>query len=151
MNPANPIRVRIAPSPTGNLHVGTAHTALFNWLFAHRSGGKFILRVEDTDRERSKPEFETNIIEGLRWLGLNWDEGPDTGGEYGPYRQTERLDTYETYLKKLLAKDAAYFCVCSNEELESVRVAELRRGVAPKYSGKCRAANRKTGPGVIRF
>ncbi|MDO8584787.1 MAG: glutamate--tRNA ligase [bacterium] len=147
----SPIRVRIAPSPTGNLHVGTAHTALFNWLFSRHGGGKFILRIEDTDRDRSKPEFETNIIEGLRWLGITWDEGPDIGGGYGPYRQTERLDIYEKYLNILLEKDLAYYCACTSEELELERSAMLKRGVAPKYNGKCRSKNIKTGPGVIRF
>ncbi len=147
----SPIRVRIAPSPTGNLHVGTAHTALFNWLFARHNGGKFILRIEDTDRERSKPEFETNIIEGLRWLGITWDEGPDIGGAYGPYRQTERLDTYEKYLNILLEKDFAYYCTCTNEELEAGRAEMLKQGIAPRYNGKCRAKNARVGPGVIRF
>lgn len=154
----NTIRVRFAPSPTGNLHVGSAHTALFNWLFARHAclpkgtaGGKFILRVEDTDRERSRAEYEKNIIEGLRWLGLDWDEGPDVGGSYGPYRQTERLDIYEKYLNVLLEKNLAYYCTCTNEELEAERAAALKEGIAPKYNGKCRAKNLKTGPGVIRF
>lgn len=149
--PDQEIRVRFAPSPTGNLHVGSAHTTLFNWLFARHNGGKLILRVEDTDRERSKPEYEKNILEGLRWLGLNWDEGPDVGGPYGPYRQTERLDIYEKYLNALLEKDLAYFCTCTNDELEAERAAALKQGIAPKYEGHCRAKNLKAGPGVIRF
>lgn len=145
------IRVRFAPSPTGNLHVGGAHTALFNWLFARHTGGKFILRVEDTDRERSTPEYEKNICDGLRWLGLTWDEGPDINGPYGPYRQTERLDIYERYLHILLQKDLAYYCTCTNEELEMERTEALKRGVAPRYGGRCRSKNMKTGSGVIRF
>lgn len=151
MKPNPEIRVRFAPSPTGNLHVGSAHTTLFNWLFARHAGGNFILRVEDTDRERSRTEYETNIVEGLRWLGLDWDEGPDIGGPFGPYRQTERLDIYEKYLNVLLLKDLAYYCACTNEELEAERREMLKRGVAPKYGGHCRTKNLKTGPGVIRF
>lgn len=147
----NDIRVRFAPSPTGNLHVGSAHTALFNWLFARHTGGKFILRVEDTDRERSRTEYEKNIVEGLRWLRLDWDEGPDIGGPCGPYRQTERLDIYEKHLNTLLEKDLAYYCVCTERELELERQEALKRGVAPRYSGTCRAKNLKTWPGVIRF
>ncbi len=138
------VRVRIAPSPTGLLHIGTARTALFNWLFAKHYGGKFILRIEDTDLERSKKEFETNIIEGLQWLGLEWDEGV--------FRQSDRLDTYEKYLKQLLAKGDAYYCDCSKEELETERQIQMKRGEAPKYSGKCR--NRNVAPEraqLIRF
>jgi len=106
------VRVRIAPSPTGNLHVGTARAALFNELFAKKHGGVFVVRIEDTDKARSKPEFEKNIIEGLTWLGLTWDEGPDIGGPYAPYRQSERGDTYTAALQKLIHEDKAYFCSC---------------------------------------
>ena len=105
--PSRPVRVRIAPSPTGNLHVGTARTALFNYLFAKHHGGTFVLRVEDTDLERSKPEFTQNIFDGLRALGLQWDEGPDVGGPYGPYTQTERLERYKTVAHQLLAQGLA--------------------------------------------
>lgn len=127
------VRVRIAPSPTGFLHIGTARTALFNWLFAKHHDGKFILRIEDTDLERSEKRFEKDIIQSLKWLGLNWDEGP--------YRQSERLDIYEKYLKQLLEKGNAYYCDCSKEELEKEREIQLKRGEAPKYNGKCRTRN----------
>ncbi len=102
------VRVRFAPSPTGALHIGGAHTALFNWLWARKQGGKFILRVEDTDKERSTPEFEHTILSGMQWLGLDWDEGPDKGGEYGPYRQSERLEIYHKYARQLLEEGKAY-------------------------------------------
>lgn len=153
------VRVRIAPSPTGNLHIGTARTALFNYLFTKAQSGKFLLRIEDTDRERSTKEFEENIIEGLKWLGLDWDEGPDIGGPYGPYRQMERLDIYEKYLKKLLDEGLAYYCFCSEDELEAERQYRSSQGQAPIYSGKCRnlskeeAENNIKGgkPYIIRF
>lgn len=137
------VRVRIAPSPTGNLHIGTARTALFNWLFARISGGKFILRIEDTDLQRSEKKYEDNIISGLKWLGLNWDEGP--------IRQSDRLPLYEKYVQQLLDADLAYYCFCTEEELEEDRKAMLAKGFAPKYSGKCRAQNAKSGGAVIRF
>ncbi|MFH1423716.1 MAG: glutamate--tRNA ligase [Candidatus Nealsonbacteria bacterium] len=124
------IRTRFAPSPTGNLHVGGARTALFNYLFAKNNGGKFILRVENTDLERSEPRFEKDLIEGLRWLGILWDEGP--------FRQTERTPTYTQYLDKLLKENKAYYCFCNEEELEAMRQDQLSRGLAPKYSSKCR-------------
>ena len=137
-SPKISVRVRIAPSPTGFLHVGTARTALFNWLFAKQHNGKFILRVEDTDIERSEKNFENDIISGLKWLGIEWDEGPDVGGDYGPYRQSERPEIYEKYLEKLLAENKAYYCFCSKEDLEEDRKAMLAQGLAPKYSGRCR-------------
>ncbi len=149
-NTNNKPRVRIAPSPTGNLHVGTARTALFNWLYAKSTGGTFVLRIEDTDLERSDPKFETNIIEGLKWLGLTWDEGPEVGGPYGPYRQSERIETYEKYINELLAKGLAYYCTCEKDELEAERTGMLSQGIAPKYSGKCRDKKHPTGE-VIRF
>ena len=133
------IRTRFAPSPTGNLHIGGARTALFNWLFSKQHKGKFILRIDDTDTERSKQEYEKNIIDGLKWLGLNWDEGPDVEGDYGPYRQSERGEIYKKYLQKLLDENKAYYCFCSKEELEADRQAMLSQGIAPKYSGKCRS------------
>jgi len=131
------IRTRIAPAPTGFLHIGTARTALFNFLFARKNQGVFILRIEDTDTERSKPEFEKNIIDSLKWLGINWDEGPDIGGQYGPYRQSEKIAVYRKYLEKLLAEDKAYYCFCREEELEARRQYQMSIGQPPRYSGKC--------------
>ena len=107
MTNSDKIRVRFAPSPTGFIHVGNARTALFNWLLARQKGGVFVLRVEDTDLERSKEEYERNLIEDLHWLGLDWDEGPDIGGEFGPYRQSERLGFYHQYARELLEKGQA--------------------------------------------
>lgn len=131
------IRVRIAPSPTGLLHFGTARTALFNWLFARHMGGKFILRIEDTDTERSTKAFEEDIVTGLRWLGFDWDEGPDVGGPLGPYRQSERFDIYTHYLKKLLDEDKAYHCFCTKEQLDADRQAMQAQGTTPIYVGRC--------------
>lgn len=157
-NSKHSVRVRIAPSPTGFLHIGTARTALFNWLFARQHGGKFILRIEDTDIERSEKKFEDDIVLGLKWLGLDWDEGPDIGGDYGPYRQSERSAIYEKYLQKLLDENKAYYCFCSKEDLEEDRKAMLAQGLAPKYSGRCRNLTpeknnelSKTKTAVIRF
>lgn len=131
-------RVRLAPSPTGWLHVGTARTALFNFLFARKTGGTFILRIEDTDKVRSQDIYEESIIKGLRWLGLDWDEGPEKGGDFGPYKQSERTDIYEKYLKQLLDEGKAYYCFCTPEELEAQKQDMISRGLPPKYSGKCR-------------
>jgi len=131
------VRVRFAPSPTGNLHIGSARTALFNYLFARANKGKFVLRIEDTDKERSKPEYEKNVIDGLKWLGIEWDEGPDKDGSYGPYRQSERLETYKRYLEKLLKENNAYYCFCSEEDTEAERQYQLSIGEAPRYNGKC--------------
>jgi len=131
------IRVRIAPSPTGYLHVGNARTALFNYLFAKNQEGSFVLRIEDTDLERSKTEYADDILEELKWLGLGWTEGPDAGGNYGPYRQTERREIYSKYLKKLLEEKKAYYCFCSEEELETQRQYQMSQGMAPKYTGRC--------------
>jgi len=117
------VRVRFPPSPTGLLHIGNARTALFNWLFARAHKGDFVLRIEDTDRERSKKEFEEDILRGLRWLGLEWDEF---------YRQSERFDIYKNYLDKLLESGRAYRCFCGREELEEQRQAMLVQGMAPK-------------------
>src|SRR5438093_12314571 len=116
-----PVRVRFAPSPTGWLHVGGARTALFNWLFARRHGGRLVLRVEDTDVQRSSAESESGVLEDLRWLGLEWDEGPDRGGPYGPYRQSERLGLYRESAEVLLAQGAAYPCFCTDAELDQRR------------------------------
>lgn len=135
-NPSK-VRVRMAPSPTGPVHVGNIHTALFNWLFARKFGGTFVLRFEDTDRERSERKWENVIYEEMRWLGLDWDEGPDIGGPYGPYRQTERLDIYHRYVDQLLAQGDAYYCYCSPEELAAERQAAERGGQTYRYSGRC--------------
>ncbi|MCD8174848.1 MAG: glutamate--tRNA ligase [Phascolarctobacterium sp.] len=134
----NIVRVRFAPSPTGPFHIGGARSALFNWLFARKMGGKMILRIEDTDLERSSRESEENIKAALKWLGMDWDEGVDVGGPYGPYRQTERLDLYKKYADRLLAEGQAYYCYCSDEELEKERQDLLKDGQMPRYMGKCR-------------
>jgi len=138
MNKTQTIRVRFAPSPTGYIHVGNARTALFNWLFARQNEGVFVLRVEDTDVERSREEYERNLLQDLRWLGLDWDEGPDLGGSFGPYRQSERLNLYHQYAQQLIREDKAYYCFCSPEELEREREIALAEGRMPVYSGKCR-------------
>lgn len=132
------VRVRFAPSPTGFLHVGNARTALFNWLFARQKKGVFILRVEDTDVERSDPEYEERLKENLRWLGLDWDEGPDKGGQFGPYRQSLRLELYSRYTQRLLEKGKAFYCFCIPQELEKERKKAISLGEMPVYSGKCR-------------
>ena len=132
------IRVRFAPSPTGPFHIGGARSALFNWLLARKTGGKLILRIEDTDLERSSRESEENIKAALKWLGMDWDEGVDAGGEYGPYRQTERLDLYRKYTEQLLAEGKAYHCYCTDEELEAERQALAAQSQMPRYMGKCR-------------
>ena len=133
------VRVRFAPSPTGLLHVGNARTALFNWLFARQKDGVFVLRIEDTDIERSAEEYEKRLIDDLRWLGLDWDEGPDTGGDFGPYRQSQRLDIYEKHTQKLLEEGKAYYCFCPPEEIEKEREKAIALGKMPVYSGKCRS------------
>lgn len=131
------IRVRIAPSPTGALHIGTARSALFNYLFAKKNKGKFILRIEDTDKERSELRWVQDILDGLKWLGIEWDEGPDIDGKFGPYKQSQRGDIYKKYLSKLLKEDKAYYCFCTAEELESKRQDQMSRGLAPKYDRTC--------------
>jgi len=133
-----PVRVRFAPSPTGSLHVGGARTALFNYLFARRNDGLFVLRSEDTDAARSTREFESAIQSDLRWLGLDWDEGPDVGGPFAPYRQLERQDRYALAAARLIEIEAVYPCYCTPEELDAERKQQQSRGEAPKYSGKCR-------------
>jgi glutamyl-tRNA synthetase len=134
---AAPVRVRFAPSPSGYLHVGGARTALFNYLYARRHGGVFVLRIEDTDRERSTDESEQSFYEALRWLGLHWDEGPSAGGAHGPYRQSERLPSYGEWAEKLLASGDAYRCFCDPEDLKRRREAALGRGEPPKYDRTC--------------
>jgi glutamyl-tRNA synthetase/nondiscriminating glutamyl-tRNA synthetase len=133
------MRVRFAPSPTGHLHVGNARTALFNWLVARGQGGTFILRIEDTDAERSTRESEQGILDDLRWMGLDWDEGPEAGGAHGPYRQSERLHLYRDHAERLIDTGHAYYCFCPAETLESERQAQLAAGLPPRYAGTCRA------------
>jgi len=153
------MRLRFAPSPTGQLHVGNARTALFNWLLARGSGGTFILRIEDTDVARSTKEAERTAFDDLRWLGLNWDEGPDAGGDHGPYRQSERLHIYRAHAVELMAAGKAYSCFCSEEDLEMERYHALRAGQPPKYGGRCRNIPREDArrrvengePAVVRF
>jgi glutamyl-tRNA synthetase len=131
------IRTRIAPAPTGPCHVGIARTAFFNYLFTRKHRGTFIMRLEDTDVARSRKEFEEDIYNGLRWLGMNWDEGPDIGGDYGPYRQSERKEIYQAYLRKLIEAEHVYPCFCTPEELEEERKNRLKLKLPPRYSGKC--------------
>jgi nondiscriminating glutamyl-tRNA synthetase len=136
------MRVRFAPSPTGHLHIGNARTALFNWLLARGSGGTFVLRIEDTDAERSTRESEAGILRDLRWLGLDWDEGPDVGGAHGPYRQSERLHLYQSYAQELLAAARAYYCFCSATQLEAERREAVAAGRVAGYPGTCRRVTR---------
>ena len=135
------VRVRIAPSPSGNLHVGTARTALFNYLYAKKVGGKFVLRIEDTDAERTSQAYIDNIFDSLKALGLNWDEGPDVGGPYGPYTQSERFDIYPKYVQILLEKGFAYECFCTPEELEAEKEEATKNKKAYVYSKKCEKLN----------
>lgn len=135
---SRPVRVRFAPSPTGKLHVGGARTALFNWAYAKHHGGKFLLRVEDTDLERSTKEFEVAILEGLRWLGIDWDEGPDVGGDCGPYYQSERIDGHRARAAELLEKGIAYRCFCTAERVAQLREEQMARKDNPRYDGLCR-------------
>jgi nondiscriminating glutamyl-tRNA synthetase len=163
---AGPVRVRFAPSPTGPLHIGGVRTALFNWLFARKYGGVFILRIEDTDKERSEKKYENELLQGLSWLGLNWDEGPQFSGsgdelalggdkgDHGPYRQSERGDIYKKYLERLIDEKNAYYCYCTKEDIEAQRQAMLAQGLPPKYNGHCRnltEAPAGKSPEVIRF
>jgi nondiscriminating glutamyl-tRNA synthetase len=146
------VRVRFAPSPTGNLHVGSARTAIFNWLFARHHGGTFILRIEDTDRERSKDEFTRSILEGMRWLGMDWDEGPEAGGEYGPYFQGQRRHLYDEAAERMLASGHAYRCFCTPERLNDMRAEQEKAGVQTRYDGLCRGvspeeSSRRAGAG----
>ena len=145
-------RVRFAPSPTGYLHIGGARTALFNWLYAHRHGGKFILRIEDTDRERSTEASLKAILDGLEWLGMDWDEGPSVEGPFGPYFQTQRMDLYKKFSEQLIAQGHAFRCFCTKEELDARRAIFEKQKRPYKYEGTCR--NRTDDPGtpaVIRF
>ncbi len=141
----NDVRVRFAPSPTGHLHIGGARTALFNWLFARHHNGTFILRIEDTDRSRSTEDFINAIVEGMKWLNLDWDEGP--------YRQTDRFDIYRKYVERLVSEGKAYYCSCTAEELEQRRQEALAQGRQPKYDGRCRnsAGPLQGKPAAVRF
>ncbi len=132
------VRVRFAPSPTGFLHIGSVRTALYNWLFARHNKGVFILRIEDTDEVRSTDESVNAILEGMKWLGLDWDEGPDIGGDFGPYFQMQRLDVYQKYAKQLINEGKAYYCYCAPEELANRREESIKQKKPPKYDGRCR-------------
>ncbi|MBI5327890.1 MAG: glutamate--tRNA ligase [Deltaproteobacteria bacterium] len=150
MTAHNKIRVRFAPSPTGYLHIGNARTAFFNWLFARQQNGQFILRIEDTDTKRSTKAFEQSLLEDLKWLGLDWDEGPDNKGHFGPYRQSERFDLYKDYADRLIAQGRAYPCYCTHERLEEVRQRQIKAGWPPKYDGRCRMLSKDDRPKHIK-
>src|SRR5512139_2952643 len=153
------VRTRVAPSPTGDPHIGTAYVALLNQVFARSQGGEFVLRIEDTDVARSTRASERMIVDALRWLGLDWDEGPDVGGAYGPYRQSERRQIYHDHARILLDAGHAFYCFCSQERLEAVRAEQTARGENPKYDGHCLALDSDTAqrrvaagePHVIRM
>src|SRR3989442_584223 len=152
-------RVRFAPSPTGYLHVGGARTALFNWLFARRHGGVFVLRIEDTDVERSSEEMVEAVLDGLRWLGLDWDEGPKIDGPHAPYYQSQRLERHRAMAERLVAEGHAYYCYCTPEELKAKREAAERAGGGWQYDRTCcglsadggGARERSGTPRAIRF
>ena len=131
-------RLRFAPSPTGFVHVGNARTALFNYLHAGKTKGTLVLRIEDTDLERSKQEYEENLIKDLKWLGIDWNEGPDKDGDFGPYRQSERIQTYQTYARQLIDTGHAYYCFCTPAELQKAKEEAIAKGLQQEYSGKCR-------------
>ena len=159
MSTPNPVRVRFAPSPTGRTHLGSGRTALYNYLLANQTGGQFILRIEDTDQKRFVPGAEKELIDSLHWLGLNWGEGPDVGGAYGPYRQSERKEIYQQYARQLIDSGHAYYCFCSPERLEQVRQEQMKMKQTPRYDGVCRRldpdeAARRVANGerhVVRF
>jgi len=153
------VRVRFAPSPTGHMHLGSARTALYDYLFARKTGGKFILRIEDTDRKRYVEGAEKELIDGMHWLGIEWDEGPDKGGEYGPYRQSERKEIYLQYGRELIKRGSAYYCFCSHEKLEKARQQKYAGTDFSHYDGTCRILDAKEAearvangePHVVRF
>ncbi|MEW6376609.1 MAG: glutamate--tRNA ligase, partial [Thermodesulfobacteriota bacterium] len=140
---ASSIRVRFAPSPTGLLHIGNARTALFNYIFAKRKRGTLILRIEDTDVERSTDASINHILEDLQWLGIRWEEGPDRDGSDGPYRQSQRLSFYRDYTERLFREKKVYKCFCSNERLEALRKEQLAKGKMPRYDGTCRSLSKE--------
>ena len=137
-NNKSSFRVRFAPSPTGHVHLGSARTALYDYLIARKSGGQFILRIEDTDRKRLVNGAEEELVNGLHWLGIDWDEGPIMGGPYGPYRQSERKAIYQKYAKELIKKESAYYCFCSHERLKNVREKMQKQMKQSHYDGLCR-------------
>ena len=139
------VRVRIAPSPTGPVHVGTAYQALFDLVLARKHGGKFVLRIEDTDQTRSRKEYEDPILQALKWLGLDWDEGPDVGGPYGPYRQSERLDIYQAHAKQLVDGGHGYPCFCTSERLDALRKEQMQNKERLGYDGRCRGLSAVEG------
>lgn len=143
VDPDRPVRVRVAPSPTGDPHVGTAYMSLFNLAFARQQGGSFVLRIEDTDRARFREDSEQQIFDTLRWLGLDWDEGPDKGGPHAPYRQSERLDTYQPYVDQLLADGHAYYCWCTTDRLAEMRAEQQKRKLATGYDRLCLGKTRQ--------
>ena len=153
------LRVRIAPSPTGTVHLGLCRTALFNWAYARRRGGTFVLRIEDTDRTRSTEESERAILDGLRWLGIDWDEGPEVGGPHGPYRQSERAGAHGEVAARVLESGHGYRCFCTPERLDELRAEQERRKETPRYDHRCRAVSREESdaraaagePHVLRF
>src|SRR5262245_32517317 len=153
------IRTRFAPSPTGLLHVGNVRTGLFAWMFARQAGGTYIIRIEDTDQERSERKYEDLIYEDMRWLGLDWDEAPDIGGPMGPYRQSERHKIYRDYADRLIQGGHAYWCFCSEEELEQRAESARAAGESWKYPGTCRSLGsevvqsrlEKKDPAVVRL
>src|SRR5690348_5936112 len=140
------VRTRIAPSPTGDPHVGTAYMSLFDLAYARQSGGQFVLRIEDTDQARSSAESEYVIFRATRWLGLDWDEGPDVGGPYGPYRQSQRLRLYQTYAAQLVEQGDAYYCTCSHERLAALRQSQIAAKQPPGYDRHCRSLGLRPGP-----
>jgi len=143
MSQPNPVRVRFAPSPTGHVHLGSARTALYDYLIARQTGGQFILRIEDTDRKRLVPGAEEELLNSMRWLGIDWDEGPDKGGPYSPYRQSERKEIYLKYARELIERDAAYYCFCTPERLNQVRQEKQKNKQLPHYDGLCRNLDKK--------
>ena len=144
-----PVRVRFAPSPTGYLHIGGARTALFNWLFAKRHNGTFILRIDDTDEQRSTESSMKQIYESLNWLGFNWDEGEKVGGPYGPYIQSERRSIYQEYIGKLIESGHAYYCYCSSDELAQMRQLAKDEGRPAHYNRKCLHLTKKSQKKVV--
>jgi glutamyl-tRNA synthetase len=157
--PQSPVRVRFAPSPTGRTHLGSGRTALYDYLVARQTGGKFILRIEDTDQKRYQPDAEQELIESLHWLGLQWDEGPDVGGPHSPYHQSERKAIYQQHARRLVEMGHAYYCFCTPQRLAELRQEQQRLKLPPRYDGLCRdldlaEADRRISQGqphVVRF
>ena len=138
MSSSQPVRTRFAPSPTGHTHLGSARTAMYDYLFSRQTGGQFILRIEDSDQKRYVPGAEEELMASLRWLGIDWDEGPDIGGQYGPYRQSERRDIYQDYARRLIDSRHAYYCFCTPERLQQMREKQKALGQQSRYDGTCR-------------